>query len=266
MSNRVVMAGKPKCFVLLAALIFIAFGRQALSAERLVLVTPTNTVDTVISEVILREAYRRLGIDIVIKKYPGERAIRMANLGKVDGEVQRIDGINANYPNLIQIQPPINYIEGVVFSKSVTFKVDGWESLRPYRIGIIRGIKFAEANTVGMKVSSVSDYAALFNMLDKNRFDIIVSPRLNGEYQIKQLGVKGLRELSPSIMRFDLFHYLNKKDKDLVPAISKILRSMKESGELESIRRRVISVLLDRAEKKLPICDKDYACFENKPD
>lgn len=69
--------------------------------ERLVLVTPPNTVDTVISEVITRKAYKRIGIDVEILKVPGERALRMANSGKADGEVQRIDGISANYHNLI---------------------------------------------------------------------------------------------------------------------------------------------------------------------
>lgn len=164
-------------FIIFAALIFMTLGKLALSAEPLVLVTPVNTVDTVISEVIVREAYRRIGTDIVIKKYPAERALHLANQGEVAGEIQRIDGIAANYPNLIQVYPPINYIEGVVFSKSVAFEIDGWESLRPYRIGIIRGIKFAERNTVGMNVLQASVYSALFKMLDRKRFDIIVSPR-----------------------------------------------------------------------------------------
>jgi hypothetical protein len=35
--------------------------RPAVSAERLTLVTPLNTVDKVIGEVFVREAYRRIG-------------------------------------------------------------------------------------------------------------------------------------------------------------------------------------------------------------
>ncbi len=247
----------------LAAIISITSGKLAISAQMIV-VTPVNTVDTVISEVIIREAYRRMGIDVIIKKYPAERALQLANQGTVDGEVQRIDGIASKYPNLIQIYPPINYIKGVVFSKSVDFEVEGWESLRPYKIGIIRGIKFAERHTADMNVLSASDYKTLFNMLDKKRFEIIVSPSLNGKYQIKQLGVKGLRELSPAIMRFELFHYVHKKHKNLVPALSKTLQAMKDAGELEEIRRHVISVLLKLAEMNLPLCDKDYSCFEKK--
>ncbi|MBT8002974.1 MAG: transporter substrate-binding domain-containing protein [Rhodospirillales bacterium] len=228
----------------------------------LVLVTPPNRIDTVISEVITREAYKRIGIAVKIRKYPGERALRLANSGKVDGEVQRINGIAANYHNLIQVHPAINYIEGTVFTRTKNFDVKGWQSLRPYRIGYIRGIKFAERNTKNMDSSGVGDYSRMFQMLGKGRFEIIVSPRLNGLYQMKQLGITGVRVLTPAIMRFDLFHYLHKKHSNLVPKISAVFAKMSETGELAKIRKHVISVTMKRAEQKLPLCDKDYACFD----
>ena len=36
----------------------------------------------------------------------------------------------------------------------------------------------------------VENYPALFTMLDKGRFDLIVSPRLNGSYQLKRLQIE----------------------------------------------------------------------------
>jgi polar amino acid transport system substrate-binding protein len=236
--------------------------KPAGAQERLVLVTPVNTVDTVISEVITREAYRRIGIDVEIKKYPGERALRIADSGKADGEVQRIDGIAAQYPNLIQVHPAINYIEGTAFTRTKTFAINGWESLRPYRLGYIRGIKFAERNTRNMNSSSVSDYRNLFKMLSNDRFEVVVSPRLNGLFQMRQLDIRDVRELKPAIMRFDLFHYLHNKHAKLVPKISAVFSEMAASGELAAIRKHVIEVLLERSLQKLPVCDKDYACFE----
>jgi len=230
--------------------------------DRLVLVTPPNTIDTVISEVITREAYRRIGITVEIRKYPGERALRLANAGKVDGEVQRINGISANYHNLVQVHPAINYIEGAAFSQSERFAVKGWESLKPYRIGYIRGIKFAERNTKSMDSTPVGDYPGLFQMLGENRFDVVVSPRLNGLFQMKQLGVTNVQELTPSIMRFDLFHYLHHKHAALVPKISAVFTEMEAKGELAALRKHVVEVLMARAEKKLPVCDEDYACFD----
>lgn len=253
----------PLMFMSLASLLLSTFWPGPLVAQdRLVLVTPPNTIDTVISEVITRKAYKRIGIDVEIQKYPGERALRLANSGNVDGEVQRINGIAANYTNLIQVFPAINYIEGTVFSLQKNFQVKGWDSLQPYKIGYIRGIKFAERNTKNMDSIAVSDYTRLFEMLRKKRFDIIVSPRTNGLYQLKQQGIDDIQELKPAIMRFDLFHYLHKKHIKLVPKISAVFAEMEKRGELEEIRKRVISVVMQRAAQKLPICDTDYACFD----
>ena len=229
---------------------------------RLVLVAPHNSTDTIIGEVITREAYKRIGIDVEIRKYPGERAFRLADSGKVDGEVHRIDGISAKYKNLIQIKPPINFIEGTAFSRTTKFVVDGWDSLKPYRLGYILGIKFAENNTRGMKSTAVSDYTRLFQLLGKDRVDVVIAPRLNGLYQMNKLGIRNVTELKPAIMRFELFHYLHKKHEDLVPKIAAVFNEMKASGEMTRIRDHVIKVLLDRALKGLPLCDGDYTCFD----
>jgi polar amino acid transport system substrate-binding protein len=113
-----------------------------------------------------------------------------------------------------------------------------------------------------MDSSAVSDYKNLFQMLAKNRFNIVVSPRLNGLYQLQQSGIQGIRELKPAIKRFDLFHYLHQKHVALAPKISTVFKAMKKSGELAKIRANVISVLMDRAKRKLPVCDDDYSCFD----
>ncbi len=234
----------------------------AADVERLVLAAPENTVETVIGEVIVREAYRRLGIDVVIKKYPAERAVRLANRGELDGEVQRVGGLSERYPHLIQVQPAINFIEATVFTKATKFPVQGWKSLSPYRIGLIRGIKFAEWNTQDMSVASVAAYDVLFRLLDRGRVDIAVSPRVNGWHHIKRMGLEGIQPLEPSVAVIDLYHYLNRKHADLVPFISAMFSRMRASGELPRIRARVIDVMMKRAEKNLGPCDDDYACFE----
>ena len=233
------------------------------AADRLTLVAAANTVDTLTSEVIVREAYRRIGIDLIIKKAPGERALRMADGGQVAGDVQRIDNLSKVYKNLIQLRPAINYIEGSAFAQKGDFRIDGWDSLRPHRLGIIRGIKFAENNTRGMDTYVAKDYPGLFRMLRGGRVDIAISPSLNGRYQSQKLGITGIRELKPAIQRFDLFHYIHKSQAALKPKLEAVFRDMKASGELKKIRDHVIGVLLKRAAAGLEICDEDYACFED---
>ncbi|MEH6631279.1 MAG: transporter substrate-binding domain-containing protein [Halopseudomonas aestusnigri] len=243
-------------------ILFLTGVKPGTASDRLTLVAAAGTVDTVISEVILRTAYQRIGIEIYIEKHPGERALRLANSGEVAGDVQRIDGLSAKYTNMIQIRPAINFIEGSAFSKSQTIPIDGWKSLQDYRIGLIRGIKFAENNTKGMDTYVARDYASLFRMLNKDRIDVAISPRLNGLYQIKRFGIHDVTPLSPAIARFELFHYLHKKHAALVPKLSAVFTEMATSGELQRIREHVIKVLMSLAEQNLPLCDDTYDCFE----
>ncbi|MBT6093682.1 MAG: hypothetical protein HOH04_02295 [Rhodospirillaceae bacterium] len=231
-------------------------------SETLTLVTAANTVDTLTSEVIVREAYKRLGIDVEIKKFPGERALKMANDGKVAGDVQRIDKLSAKYPNLVQIKPAINYIEASAFASDPSLSALTWAELKPYRIGIIRGIKFAEGGTQGMDRYLASDYAGLFKMLHKKRVDVAVSPSLNGRYQMQTLGINGISELRPAIARFDLFHYVHVKNAALAPKLSAVFTDMQQAGQLNAIRDHVIGKLLEPASKAKDKCLHDYACLE----
>ncbi len=247
--------------MLLSAMMFLAVDTGA-RAETLTLVAAANTVDTLTSEVIVREAYTRLGIDVVIKKFPGERALKLANGGKVAGDVQRIDKLSAKYPNLVQIKPAINYIEAAVFVTDPSLSARTWADLKPYRIGIIRGIKFAEGGTKGMDRYLASNYAGLFKMLHKKRVDMAVSPSLNGRYQMKTLGIEGISELRPAVARFDLFHYVHQKNAALAPRLSAVFSNMQQAGQLRAIRDHVISKLLEPASDAKAACLRDYACLE----
>lgn len=233
-------------------------------AETVVLVTPLNSVDTVISEVILRTAYKRIGVDVKIRKFPAERALRMADAGKVTGEVQRILGINKTYANLVRIDPFINYIEASVFAREQGLSIKDKDSLRGYRVCIIRGIKFAERLTEGMDVLLTRDYTMMFKMLVSGRCELAISPKFNGLYNINLNNISQVYPLSPALERFDLYHYIHASQKELIPKIRIVLRNMQKNGELARIREHVMQVVYERAAQGLGPCDDDYACFKEK--
>ena len=245
-------------------ILFGLFLAKTATAQTVVLVTPLNSVDTIISEVILRTAYKRIGVDIDIQKLPAERALRMADAGKVTGEVQRIFGINKTYTNLVRIDPSINYIEASVFAREQGLSINGKNSLRGHRVCIIRGIKFAERLTEGMDVLRTKDYTMLFKMLVSGRCELALSPKFNGLYNMKLNGISEVYPLSPALERFDLYHYIHVSQKDLIPKIKTVLKDMHKKGELGRIREQVMQTVYDRAAQGLEPCDDDYACFEGK--
>ncbi len=232
------------------------------ASEPIRLVTAAGSVDTVIAEVILREAYGRIGHRLEVTRYPAERAIRLANQGRFDGEVQRIDGVADSYPNLVQLYPAINHIEGGVFTARDDLVIQSWEDMRPYSCGIIRGIKFAERSTEGMDRYIVGGYNRLFTMLTHERFDLAVSPFVSAAYNLKRGGFDNIKPAGPVLERFELYHYLHRSRTDLMPRIEAELARMSESGELTDIREKVIREIMRRADEGLELCDGEFTCFE----
>ena len=197
-----------------------------------------------ISEIILKEAYGHLNIDISTKVLPSERALRIANSGVLDGDIHRIIGLENMYPNLIRVPVPINAIEGMVFSSNKGLIINSWEDLKSFSIGLRIGAKFAEFGTKGMDVSAVPTNDQVFNMLDKGRTDVVVSTRIEGLLVSKKLWLANIYPIEPAIVTLKLYHYVHKKNKALIPGLTHILKIMEEEGRIREIKTTAIVELL----------------------
>lgn len=231
-------------FITLFALLFHIHS-IGYAQERLLFTTVKGSADVNAGVAIIKEAYNRLGIDIMIELLPGKEALEASNSGKADGEVQRIDGISKTFTNLVQVPIPVNYLQGAAFSNKYNFPIKGWFSLEPYRIGIVRGILFAEQGTQGMDVKVAESYRELVVMLEKNEIDVAVMPRINGRVALKERNSKDIRELEGVLETLFLYHYLHKKNQQLVPRLKKVLKRMLLDGTTRQTRRRVYKQLLE---------------------
>jgi len=237
---------------------------QDLCAETFSLAVADNTIDTVVSEVIVKKAYSMLGHDAQIVRLPPKRALSMANSGAHSGDVQRIFSIAETYPNLIRIEPPINFIQGTGFvRKPHNFKVASWADLANYRVGIILGIRFAETNVPKQNSISFHNYKDLAKALTAREIDIGIYPLSNGIYQTLLIGEKDIVPLEPPLARFDLFHYVHRKNIRLVRGLQRIFTQFKQDGTLARVRQRVLEISFKRAKKGLEPCFKDYACYQS---
>ena len=129
---------------------------------------------------IIRRAYAYLDIAVAYKASPSERALQMSNKGLVDGELVRIKGIEATYPNLIRV--PVSHVtaEQMAFGRDPSVKIDGWNSLKPYRLAFHRGYKVAERNTVGMDRHLSGTDVNAFIMVENGRSPPWTSPSPTG--------------------------------------------------------------------------------------
>jgi len=184
---------------------------------------------------IIKRAYRKLGMEVEIRYLPGKRSLHYSNSGHADGELFRIKGIENEFHNLIPIPVVIMKLETIAYAKRNDIVINGWASLKPYKIGFLRGFKKAEVNTLGMKVYFAEQISSLFLLLSKGRIDLVVESRLGGKHSLDPLFHFEIKPLEPPIEVFDVFHYLHKANKSLIPELTKVLRQMKASGEVKRI-------------------------------
>ncbi len=198
-----------------------------------------------ISKVLLDEAYGQIGIKIELVSPPAFRSLKLANQGFLDGEINRIDGFQHKFKNLIRVPVAINYVEEVVFSKNVDFTVSSPESLKPYSVAVVRGIKSTEIITRGVERTFVSHSAQQFYMLDRDRVDLAITDRTLGLGIIKDMKLTNIKILKPSLIKRDLFHYLHKRNIAIAEKITLVLKQMELSGRIKEEKDRWVKELSD---------------------
>jgi polar amino acid transport system substrate-binding protein len=222
------------------------------TTDQIVISTVSGSADAAGGKAVLREAYRRLGMSVVFREMSGAKALAESSSGKVDAELQRIDGISRRFPDLIQVPIPINYLQGAVFSIKFDFPATGWRSLQSYRIGIVEGVIFAREGTEGMRVTVASDYKTLFDLLEADEIDVAVTPRINGLQVLHQRrsiigehdAEKPIREMQGVLETLFLYHYVHKSRGDNVPELTKTLKTMLIDGTTRQLREKAYEELL----------------------
>ncbi|AWO92308.2 MULTISPECIES: substrate-binding periplasmic protein [Bradyrhizobium] len=195
---------------------------------------------------MLRAVYAKLNIRLEFEDVPGKRALALSSAGEVDGEIQRIGTLSRDYPTLIQVTPAINYIEPTVFTTKLRFDVAGWNSIRDYNIGIVRGVGSSEAGTRDMaRVTATTSLENMIQMLDADRFDVMVTDLFSGLVAVRKLNLQArIYPLSPPLERIHIYHYLHERHRDLVPKVGKVIAQMEASGELAALREALVKQVL----------------------
>ena len=223
----------------------------ASAQQPLIFTQIVDTPDQAIGAVIVKAAYEKLGIPVKFAILPGKRALAESSEGRLDGEVHRIFEVGDEYPTLLRVPTPINYIEPSVFSKKHGFEVTDCAALQDYQIGIVRGVKHAQLCTHGMQNVFVGDdLTGVMRMLDAGRIDLLITARINGLLLAKELRLDAIKPLSPPLSRFWVYHYLHERHKELAPTIDAVFKAMQESGELETLREQAVQQLLQKVAKQ----------------
>lgn len=219
------------------ATLLLATTALAYAGNETIVVSTNNTpLDRKVLQAVSEEAFARAGAQFKLVSLPSERSLLSADNGDVDGEGLRVGGLSKDYPNLVQVPEPYVRISFVAFSTDATIVLDDWDSLRPYRVAFINGWKMFENNAASAKVvNKVDTPEQLFEMLQLGRVDLALYTRADGEVLTRTLGMSRIAPLTPALKDVDLYLYLHKKHRALVPEIAAAIRSMKTDGSYNAI-------------------------------
>lgn len=196
------------------------------------------------SHAILNEAFKRLGHEFELKTYPAKRCSIECDKGTVDGDSHRIFDFNADnkHPNLIRVDESIHSIDHSIFTKKKNIVVNDWESIKPYSVIYVAGVKIIEN---GLKKINIPDtnrrpvysHEKGFVLLNANRGDLLIISSFTGNQLLRKMGLvdSGIKMLTPPLDIFELYPYMHRKNKDVAEQLAVVLREMKTDGSYQNI-------------------------------
>ena len=230
-------------------LVFLLLQLSSANAEPLSLVTASLPPIAPYSdkqgymERIAKEAFARIGVKVEVTKLPGERALLNANSGIDDGDLLRIPGLEKKYQNLIRIPEKVMDFEFVAFTLNQDIKVNNFDDLKKYTVAYVTGWKFYENKVKHAKtITKTNSLFELFELLKKQRSDVVLAERWQGLWAATQRGVN-VHLQQPSLHVSDMYIYLHKRHATLVPKVAKAIQDMKADGTFQKIVDETLGVV-----------------------
>ncbi len=205
---------------------------QTLTIGRQDIETPLITI----SAAVVREAFRRSGLTLEWRRASIPQSIELANLGEIDGDLQRIADVVKDFPNLLIVPTPINTVDVGIYGAREDFVRKSRAELRKETVVIQRGIIVLQKVTQGMAVTDTQSPKSAFEMLLNGRVGAAVLPVINTEYDIVDLGVTGIVRWPYLWASEPLYLLLHKRNANLVPRIDAALAAMQREGLIRRYR------------------------------
>ncbi len=239
-NSRLVLMSRWLGILLLSSLLLTpsdTFAKEKMIIGTSYKVLLSNPAQNGMLDLIAKEAFRRIGVEVELPYLPAERSISAANDGLHDGELNRISGMEKVYPNLIRIDESMMDFEFVGLTKNISTHGGNWEDLRPYQIGLIKGWKILETNVGNFpKITYYHNANDLFHGLELDRVDIILYGKLIGYAVMKGLDIDNFKILTPAFATKKMYMYLHKKHLSKISKLAIALKQIKQDGTYKKIK------------------------------
>jgi len=175
---------------------------------------------------ILSKAYKELGIAVTFEGYPSKRALHYSNNGVIDGELLRVQNIEKQYPNLICVKIPLYQIAASAYTIHGRATFDSIDQLLDSSLAIHNGVLWEEefVQKHHNDVLRVNGTLKKFKLLQLGRVEYLLSNQQRAQEIIsKHFKDANIKQVQPPLKSINLYHYLHKKHRALVPKIQQQL-------------------------------------------
>tara|TARA_R110001592_G_C13186987_1_gene751788 strand:- start:9138 stop:9446 length:309 start_codon:yes stop_codon:yes gene_type:complete len=86
----------------------------------------------------------------------------------------------------------------------------------------------------------VTTFTQAVNLIQLGRYDIAVIPKINGMAVINKEKLVDIKKSANPLIKLNLYHYIHKKNRDIIPALTEELVKMEVSGRILAIRQTYI--------------------------
>ena len=195
------------------------------------------------SSSLFTEAFKRLGIPVVIEVYPLARRAALVGEGYIDGEASRVYGYADSHPELVRVEESIIDFRFSVFSANPALRAKRIEDLPAtamieFRRGILMCENAFRNITPQERISTVLATEQGIRKLIAGRTDAYcdIDTFFNEVLHSGQIqGADKVRKLF-EIAALPTYPYLYKRHSDLAPKLAATIKKMKEEGLLDHYR------------------------------
>lgn len=190
---------------------------------------------------VMHEIDRQLPqIKVEYEVLTAERSINLVNRGINDAECCRIPQVvTKNYKDLIPVTESFYDARFTAFSKRDDLQINSFDDLKPYATATVLGWKILvnNLNRVDPKEKYIlSTPAQMMQMLKKDRIEVALLGYESGVIALRNADLQDVHiYLNPPLAEKPLYLMLHKHNKHLIEPISKVIKNLKESGEIERL-------------------------------
>ena len=199
---------------------------------------------------IYRDAFARLGRDVVFVDYPAARASVELDRGAVDGEGGRPLSYVDSSPNMVRLKVPLFEVNYVAFARRADLKpLTGWESLRGFT-GVVAYKTGVYTTTTNLpKVLPASQLIGLpetergLKMLGLGRSDLYIDEEMTILTALTSPELADLPLVRAGILAVvGVYCYLHQRHAELAVKLGDVIAQMQKQGDIERYRRRTEKV------------------------